>query len=130
MNQWVLQQTGGPQVHNLRMPKTVDNLEGPAEKAVLVVGNEDESEDLPVEEELEGLCEAAHVEPVASIRQRLDRPYKTNYVGSGKADEIAALVADADANVVIVDGELTGIQSRNLAEACKCKVVDRTALIL
>lgn len=112
------------------MPKVVDNLEGPAEKAVLVLINEDESEDTAVEEELEGLCEAAHVEPLASIRQRLDRPYKTNYVGSGKVHEIAALVADTGANVVIVDAELTGIQSRNLQETCKVKVIDRTALIL
>ncbi|HVT11179.1 MAG TPA: GTPase HflX [Fimbriimonadaceae bacterium] len=112
------------------MPKTVENLEAPVEKAVLVLVNEDESEDLAVEEELEGLCEAAHVQPLASIRQRLDRPYKTNFVGSGKVEEIAALVADAGANVLIVDAELTGIQSRNLTDACKVKVIDRTQLIL
>src|SRR4051812_10721867 len=112
------------------MSRTVENLDAPAEKAVLVLINEDDSEDLAVEEELEGLCEAAAVEPVASIRQRLDRPYKTNYVGSGKVLEIASLVADTEANVVIVDAELTGIQSRNLTEACKVKVIDRTALIL
>jgi GTPase len=114
----------------LLMSKTIENLDAPVEKAVLVLINEDESEDLAVEEELEGLCEAAHVEPLATIRQRLDRPYKTNYVGSGKVFEIAALVADTGANVVIVDAELSGIQSRNLTEACKVKVIDRTALIL
>jgi GTPase len=112
------------------MSKTIDNLEGPEEKAVLVLVNSDESEDLAVEEELEGLCEAAHVTPIASIRQRLSRPYKTNYVGSGKVDEIAALVADTEANVLIVDAELSGIQSRNLGEACKVKIIDRTQLIL
>lgn len=112
------------------MPKTVENIEAPIERAVLVLVNEDEGEDLAVEEELEGLCEAAHVEPLASIRQRLDRPYKAAYVGSGKVDEIAALVADSEANVVIVDAELSGIQSRNLQEACKVKVIDRTQLIL
>jgi len=112
------------------MPRTVENLEAPVEKAVLVLVNEDESEDYAIEEELEGLCEAAHVVPLASIRQRLDRPYKTSYVGSGKVGEIAALVADVEANVLIVDAELSGIQSRNLAEACKVKVIDRTQLIL
>src|ERR1041385_2352169 len=112
------------------MAKTVENLEAPVEKAVLVLVNEDDSEDLAVEEELEGLCEAAHVIPLASIRQRLSRPYKTNYVGSGKVDEIAALVSDTEANVVIIDAELTGIQSRNLTETCKVKVIDRTQLIL
>ncbi len=112
------------------MPRTVENLEGPVEKAVLVLVNEDESEDLAVEEELEGLCEAAHVEPLASIRQRVDKPFKAAYVGSGKVEEVALLVADTKANVVIVDAELTGIQSRNLTDACKVKVIDRTQLIL
>lgn len=112
------------------MAKTVENIEAPVERAVLVLVNEDDGEDAVVEDELEGLCEAAHVEPLASIRQRLDRPYKANYVGSGKVDEIAALVADTEANVVIVDAELSGIQGRNLQEACKVKVIDRTQLIL
>ncbi|MFI5384540.1 MAG: GTPase HflX [Fimbriimonadales bacterium] len=112
------------------MPRTIENLEAPVEKAVLVLVNEDESEDYAVEEELEGLCEAAHVVPLISIRQRLDRPYKTNYVGSGKVGEIAALVKDAEANVLIIDAELSGIQSRNLTDTCKVKVIDRTQLIL
>lgn len=112
------------------MSKTIENLEAPVEKAVLVLVNEDEAEDDAVLEELEGLCEAANVIPMASIRQRLDRPYKTNYVGSGKVGEIAALVQDVEANVVIVDAELSGIQTRNLTEACKVKVIDRTQLIL
>ncbi|HTQ10052.1 MAG TPA: GTPase HflX [Fimbriimonadaceae bacterium] len=112
------------------MSKTVENLDAPVEKAVLVLVNEDDAEDAPVEEELEGLCEAAHVEPLATIRQRLDRPFKAAYVGSGKVEEIAALIADTGANVLIVDAELSGIQSRNLTDACKVKVIDRTQLIL
>lgn len=111
------------------MSKT-ESLEPPIEKAVLVYVNEDDGEDLAVEEELEGLCEAARVEPLASIRQRLDKPYKATFVGSGKVEEVNALVKDAAADVVIVDGELTGIQQRNLQEAVGVKVVDRTQLIL
>jgi GTP-binding protein HflX len=113
-----------------RVPSKTESLEPDIEKAVLVFLNEDASEDTAVEEELEGLCEAAEVAPLASIRQRLDRPYKTAYVGKGKVVEIAALVADVGANVVIVDAELSGIQTRNLTESCKVKVVDRTQLIL
>jgi GTPase len=112
------------------MPKTISSLETPVETAVLVVVNEDESEDRMVEEELEGLCEAAGVEPVITIRQRLDRPYKTNYVGSGKVEEIALLANEMDADIVLVDGELSGVQQRNLEEAMGRKVVDRTQLIL
>jgi len=113
-----------------RVPSKTESLEPEIEKAVLVFINEDDSEDVAVQEELEGLCEAAQVVPLASIRQRLDRPYKTAYVGKGKMGEIAALAADVGANVVVFDAELSGIQTRNLTEACKMKVVDRTQLIL
>ncbi len=100
------------------------------ETAVLVYVNEDENEDGLVEDELIGLCEAAHVEPIASIRQRLDRPYKGTYVGTGKVEEIAALAKDSQADLVLIDGEVSGMQQRNLQEAFHCKVVDRTQLIL
>ena len=108
-----------------------DNVSGPiVEKAVLVYINEDEAEDRIVEEELEGLCEAAQVEPVAGIRQRLDRPHKGTYVGKGKVEEIAALAQESEADVVLFDCELSGMQTRNLQEQCRAKVIDRTQLIL
>src|SRR5687768_12548769 len=107
-----------------------ESLENPVEKAVLVYVNEDESEDRLHEEELEGLCEAAGVEPLAGLRQRLDRPYKGTYIGSGKVGELAALVKETDADLVIVDAEISGMQHRNLEEQLECRVVDRTQLIL
>ena len=105
-------------------------LEDAVEKAVLVYVNEDEAEDSIVEEELQGLCEAARVDPVAGIRQRLDRPHKGTYVGKGKVEEIASLVREAEADVVLFDCELSGMQTRNLQEAVRAKVIDRTQLIL
>ena len=105
-------------------------LEPATEKAVLVYINEDEAEDSIVEEELQGLCEAARVDPVAGIRQRLDRPHKGTYVGKGKVEEIASLVREAEADVVLFDCELSGMQTRNLQEAVRAKVIDRTQLIL
>src|SRR5205085_10445487 len=112
------------------MPKGMESTRAASETAVLVYTNEDEAEDRFVEEELEGLCEAAGVAPVASARQRLDRPYKGTFLGTGKVDEIAAIVREADADLALIDGELTGIQHRNLEEAIGKKVVDRTQLIL
>ena len=97
---------------------------------MLVFVNEDDEEDASVEEELAGLCEAALVEPVATLRQRLPRPNKATFVGKGKVEELKALVAETGADVVIVDGELTGIQQRNLEDAVGRRVVDRTQLIL
>jgi len=112
------------------MAKTSTNLDIPTETAVLVYINQDDSEDQVVEDELVGLCEAAQVEPVASIRQRLDRPYKGTFVGKGKVVEIASLARDCKADVVLIDAEVSGMQQRNLEEAFGCKVVDRTQLIL
>jgi len=112
------------------MAKTLTNLDTPTETAVLVYINQDDSEDQVVEDELVGLCEAASVEPVASIRQRLARPYKGTFVGKGKVVEIAALARDCKADVVLIDAEVSGMQQRNLEEAFGCKVVDRTQLIL
>lgn len=112
------------------MPRSYETTQQAEETAVLVLVNEDEEEDDYVEGELFGLCEAAHVEVVGSIRQRLDRPHKAAYVGKGKVEEIAALAKETGADLVIVDGELTGIQQRNLEEGLDTRVVDRTQLIL
>ena len=112
------------------MAKGMESLEPTLERAVLVVVNQDESEDEIVENELEGLCEAAGVEPVATIRQRLDRPYKGTFVGSGKVDEVTALANESEADLVLIDGEVSGIQQRNLEESFGRKVIDRTQLIL
>ena len=108
-----------------------NNLSEPSEEtAVLVYVNEDEADDEVAEEELQGLCEAANVRPIAAIRQRLERPHKANYVGKGKVDEIAVLAKETGADLVLVDAELSGIQTRNLQETCGLKVIDRTQLIL
>lgn len=113
------------------MSKTrLESLEQTIETAVLVFINEDDAEDGIVELELEGLCEAAGVEPLTSIRQRLDRPYKGTFIGKGKVEEVAMLAKEMQADVVIIDGEVSGMQQRNLEEAFGCKVVDRTQLIL
>jgi len=101
-----------------------------AEQAVLVYINVDESEDRYVELELEGLCEAAGIGVAASLRQRLDKPHRGTFLGKGKVEEVTHLVAETNANVVVIDGDLKGNQHRTLMEATKVKVVDRTQLIL
>lgn len=100
------------------------------ETALLVYVNEESAEDDIVEAELVGLCEAAHIEPVGWIRQRVSHPTTGTFIGSGKVAEVRAHAIDAGAEVVIFDCELSGIQARNLAEAIERKVIDRTQLIL
>jgi GTP-binding protein HflX len=62
--------------------------------------------------------------------QRRGRPDAATYVGSGKAAELAGIVAATGADTVICDGELTPGQLRKLEGVVKVKVIDRTALIL
>ena len=62
--------------------------------------------------------------------QRRGRVDPATYVGSGKATELAGIVAATGADTVICDGELSPSQLRRLEGVVKVKVIDRTALIL
>lgn len=70
------------------------------------------------------------MEVVGHLRQRVDRPTTPTYIGKGKVEELAAAVADTGAELALFDCELSGIQGRNLGEAVKQRVIDRTQLIL
>ncbi|WP_136313352.1 GTPase HflX [Actinomyces procaprae] len=80
--------------------------------------------------ELAALAETAGSEVLDALIQRRDHPDPATYLGSGKAKELAQMVADTGADTVIVDGELAPSQRRALEDVVDAKVVDRTALIL
>ena len=82
--------------------------------------------------ELELLADTAGLEVVGSTTQSLDHPHAATYVGSGKVDEINALVEETLADVVIFDNELSPRHLRELELKLgdKIQVIDRTALIL
>jgi GTP-binding protein HflX len=80
--------------------------------------------------ELARLAETAGSVVVDGLVQRRDRPDPATYIGSGKAQELRAVVIETGADTVICDGELTPGQLRQLEDVCKVKVVDRTWLIL
>jgi GTP-binding protein HflX len=80
--------------------------------------------------ELAQLAETAGSQVLDGLVQRRGRPDASTYVGSGKARELAELVAETGADTVICDGELTPGQLRKLEGVVRVKVVDRTALIL
>jgi GTP-binding protein HflX len=80
--------------------------------------------------ELSLLAETAGSEVLDGLIQRRGRPDTATYVGSGKAAELAGIVAASGADTVICDGELTPGQLRKLEGVVKVKVIDRTALIL
>jgi GTP-binding protein HflX len=80
--------------------------------------------------ELSLLAETAGSEVLDGLIQRRSRIDAATYVGSGKARELADIVASAGADTVICDGELTPSQLRRLEGVVQVKVIDRTALIL
>ncbi|MBP3389003.1 MAG: GTPase HflX, partial [Clostridia bacterium] len=80
--------------------------------------------------ELRELAATAGAEVVGELIQRREAPAKATYFGSGRLLELAQDAARLEADLVIVDDELTATQHRNLEDALPCRVVDRTALIL
>jgi len=80
--------------------------------------------------ELRLLAKGAGLDILGEVQGKRSRPDAALFVGSGKADEIAALVAATDADVVIFNHELSPAQERNLERRLQCRVIDRTSLIL
>jgi GTP-binding protein HflX len=80
--------------------------------------------------ELRLLAAGAGLDIQGEVQGKRSRPDAALFVGSGKADEIAALVAATDTDVVIFNHELSPAQERNLERRLHCRVIDRTSLIL
>ncbi|MBH76861.1 MAG: GTPase HflX [Dehalococcoidia bacterium] len=80
--------------------------------------------------ELSELARTAGAKVVGLAIQRRTSPQGSTYIGSGKLREVAKACIKLRANTVIFDDELSPSQQRNLEEALKIKVIDRTALIL
>jgi GTP-binding protein HflX len=81
-------------------------------------------------EELVLLAETAGADPVKTIIQRLPHPHPATFIGKGKLQEIYAEITNSKVNLVIFDDELSATQQRNIEKKLKCKVLDRTHLIL
>ena len=80
--------------------------------------------------ELRELARTALAEPVGELVQHRAQPDRRSYVGKGKLEELKRAYADAKAEVLLVDGELSPTQQRTLEDALTARVVDRTQLIL
>lgn len=100
------------------------------ERVVLVdvrTGSEDMSYSMS---ELSGLAAAAGAEVIGEAVQNLDRINTATFIGRGKVEEIREFCANSEADAVIFNDELSGIQTRNLERELKVHVIDRTVLIL
>lgn len=112
-----------------------DNIieERDAETAVLVSVIRDRQDERQVTEyldELEFLALTAGIESVKRFTQRLSTPNSRLYVGPGKLAEIAAYIEENGIGTVIFDDELSPSQTRNVEKELKCRILDRTSLIL
>ncbi len=81
-------------------------------------------------DEAVGLCHAIDLDVVDARTLGLGRRTPSPLIGRGVVAEIAEEVEESEIGLVVIDGSLTPIQQRNLERAWKCKVIDRTALIL
>jgi GTP-binding protein HflX len=112
-------------------------VKNPTEKiifnAVLVgVSNKSQTEEQTKEflDELEFLAHTAGAETLKRFTQNLAHPDHKTYVGKGKLEEIANFILAKNIDLVIVDDELSPSQQRNMEKELKCRVIDRSILIL
>ncbi len=108
--------------------KTIDH-----EKAILIgVINREQNEAKVSEylDELEFLTYTAGGVVEKRFVQRVDLPNPKTYIGSGKMEEVEAFVNEHEIGSVIFDDELSPVQQRNIEKQLRCKILDRTGLIL
>ena len=81
-------------------------------------------------EEAVGLAQAIDLEIAGSLVAGVAELRPATLLGSGKVEEIARQVEETEAELVVVNAQLSPIQQRNLEKAWSAKVLDRTGLIL
>ncbi|MET2986394.1 GTPase HflX [Aureibaculum conchae] len=103
------------------------------ERAVLIgIINQEQNVEKSEEylDELEFLTYTAGGEAVKRFTQKVDMPNPKTFIGSGKMEEVKDYVVANDIGSVIFDDELSAAQQRNIEKILKCKILDRTGLIL
>jgi len=81
-------------------------------------------------DELQLLAQTAGAEVTDRVMQRVQQINGATYVGKGKVEELAQLVTNRESDLVIFDDDLSPVQVRNLERRLKCKILDRSGLIL
>ncbi|MGB5941834.1 MAG: GTPase HflX [Leeuwenhoekiella sp.] len=103
------------------------------EKAVLIgliTQYQDEDKSKEYLDELEFLAYTAGAEVMGRFTQKMDKPNPKTFIGTGKMEDVRAFVQQQEITSAIFDDELSPAQQRNIEKLLKCKVVDRTYLIL
>ncbi|MCL4107134.1 UNVERIFIED_CONTAM: hypothetical protein GTU68_039126, partial [Idotea baltica] len=97
---------------------------------VAVVNRDDFPDKDTILDELKGLVKTAGVIVVGEIVQYRDKPHPALCVGTGKLEELEQMIAARDAELVVFDNNLTPAQGKNVEEATKTIIVDRSEVIL
>jgi GTP-binding protein HflX len=103
------------------------------EKTVIVgIINSQQDEDQVIEylDELAFLALTAGGEVVKRYTQKMSLPNPKTFIGSGKLTEVAEFVEAHEVSTVVFDDELTPAQQNNIEKTLRCKILDRTGLIL
>lgn len=87
-------------------------------------------QDNPDKDEFAELAESAQITVCGVVPARRDMPHPRYFVGRGKVDEIRAELRARDAQIALINHELSAGQQRNLEQAIKARVITRTELIL
>ncbi|MFQ5450272.1 MAG: GTPase HflX [Nitrospinaceae bacterium] len=108
--------------------------QAPSKKTAILVGVQmPHNGSVPLEtslEELKGLVATAHYHSAATLTQKLDAIHPKTLLGSGKVEELLRAVQHHHPDAVVFDDDLSPAQNRNLEHILKCRVVDRSWLIL
>lgn len=116
-----------------RLTATVTDIDVERQKALLVAVVDDQARAADIDDslaEMERLVDTAGSDVVDVVTQRKSHPDPATYLGKGKAKELAGLGKALDIDLLVVDGELSPVQQRNLQQIFEVDVVDRVALIL
>ncbi|MEP2772827.1 MAG: GTPase HflX [Fulvivirga sp.] len=114
------------------MNEEIEQIEE-GDKGVLVALADKGTDDTIIDEYLDELAflgSTASIETKKIFTQKLDKPDPRTFIGKGKLNEIKEYVTDNNINVVIFDDDLSPSQLRNLERELKCKIYDRSLLIL
>jgi GTPase len=114
------------------MPESI--ITEPKNQTAILIGVvDDNTSEQAVNEYLDELAFLAHtagILPVKKFIQKLEYPNPRTFVGAGKIKEIKDFIIQNDSDLVIFDDELSASQLRNIERELKCRILDRTNLIL
>ena len=117
-----------------KSPNVEPNGSKPLKKKALLIGVEFTSNgSKPIDssmEELRNLAETAHYNPIATVSQKRIIVNPKTFIGKGKVEEVRRIILHHSVDIAIFDENLSPTQNKNLENIFKCRVIDRSWLIL